>query len=482
MKKIYFLRVLALCLALTAVLTFSACSGEGGGEEAPSEEQTQVYIVKTELINGKLIVTYSDGRVENFGTVYDESDSDSLSFYPLPDGTYGITAGNTIYLEGITIPETYKGKAVSTILNDAFKGNENLKTVTIPKSIVNIGASAFFGCKNLKEANLPDGLLDIGASAFSGCEKLSAVVIPETVKTIGAQAFYMCTGVEGITLPDKDISIGGSAFFGTAYCDNAENRDAGALFIGKHLIDLRDANVTDYTVKDDTLTVANFAFSTCTALKSVNIPDSVMSLGNSAFAGCRALEAVNWSENTALCRIGEGAFSGCTALKSVSLPRGVDTVEKETFKDCTALTSVTLGSTDSQLKVIGEKSFSGCTALAEITLPGSVEEIKASAFSGCTALEEVEISAEEGNEGNEAKLKVIGDEAFAGCEKMARITLPLSLCEIGKRAFADCTALAEINYPDTEKEWKKNVQKGTDWNENTPEDNMKFKEEEKPAN
>ncbi len=41
----------------------------------------------------------------------------------------------------------------------------------------------------------------------------------------------------------------------------------------------------------------------------------------------------------------------------------------------------------------------------------------------------------------------IGDEAFAGCEELIRITLPASIQTIGVNAFSDCYSLASINLP-----------------------------------
>ena len=441
-----YIKRIAICLLSLLVLAGAVGCSRSGADGAESEEQIAVYIIKTELIDGELIVSYSDGRVENLGPISSESDSDSLSFYPLPDGTYGITAGNTIYLEGISIPEKYKGKVVSTILNDAFKGNENLKTVTIPESVVNIGASAFFGCINLEKAHLPSGLESIGASAFNGCEGLTEINIPETVKEIGSQAFYMCGAIDAISLPDTDISIGGSAFFGTAYYDNEENREGGVLYVGKHLIDAKNLSDESYAIKDGTVTVANYAFSDCDVLKDISVADTLLRIGDAAFMGCSSLSSVDFGDISVLTGIGASAFSNCTALTEITIPDGVTKLQDEAFK--------------------------GCAQITKINIPDSLESIGVSAFEDCERLVRIELNADN------SRLSQIGDGAFRGCSSLAEVKIPLTVEKIGKSAFAECVALSQIYYSGTEKEWKKNVEKGNDWNKNVPEKNIVFKTEE----
>ena len=41
--------------------------------------------------------------------------TEGLDFYPLPDGTYGVSKGKTGYLEDIVVPKTYNQKASRTV-------------------------------------------------------------------------------------------------------------------------------------------------------------------------------------------------------------------------------------------------------------------------------------------------------------------------------------------------------------------------------
>ena len=64
-----------------------------------------------------------------------------LSFYPLPDGTYGVSSGNAYLLNEIIIPETYKGKSVSQIMSIGGQ----LTKLTIPSSIKKINSVSMSG-------------------------------------------------------------------------------------------------------------------------------------------------------------------------------------------------------------------------------------------------------------------------------------------------------------------------------------------------
>ncbi|WP_049385222.1 leucine-rich repeat protein, partial [Metamycoplasma hominis] len=51
----------------------------------------------------------------------------------------------------------------------------NIKSITIPGSVKEIGERAFSDCTNLEELILNEGLEKIGDSAFSSCEWLNEV-------------------------------------------------------------------------------------------------------------------------------------------------------------------------------------------------------------------------------------------------------------------------------------------------------------------
>ena len=141
-------------------------------------------IVKTEIINGYLYVTYTDsevpvnvGKVSGTASEYAPLDvyTEALAFYPIGDGDeYGVKIGNAIYMKTIVIPETYNGKPVTTILNSGFSPSGDvdtyLESVVIPSSITKIEANAFSNCTKLKTVYVPASVELIGYMAFNAVE------------------------------------------------------------------------------------------------------------------------------------------------------------------------------------------------------------------------------------------------------------------------------------------------------------------------
>lgn len=104
-------------------------------------------IAKTELVNGELIITYTDGTSDNLGSIgggVPEEDEEILKFTLLADDTYSVSADNGAKkVDSIEIPSIYNGKAVTQIANKGFMELSTLKSITMPDSITNIGEYAF---------------------------------------------------------------------------------------------------------------------------------------------------------------------------------------------------------------------------------------------------------------------------------------------------------------------------------------------------
>lgn len=86
----------------------------------------------------------------------------------------------------VTIPATVKiggvTYKVTSIAKNAFKGNKNIKRLTIEKNVEKIGAKAFYGCKKLKTITIKTTKLKakkIGAAAFKNTHVKATVKVPK---------------------------------------------------------------------------------------------------------------------------------------------------------------------------------------------------------------------------------------------------------------------------------------------------------------
>ena len=157
---------------------------------------------------------------------------------------------------------------VTSINSYAFWNCSSLKSITIPDGVTIIGEYAFYNCSSLKSITIPESVTSIGDYAFYNCSSLKSIPIPDGVKSIGGSAFYRCRSLTSITIPDSVTSIGSSAFDGTAYYNDPDNWENGALFIGNHLIRLSE-DTTHAVLRDGA--IAYGAFTNCYKLKKLTI-------------------------------------------------------------------------------------------------------------------------------------------------------------------------------------------------------------------
>jgi hypothetical protein len=83
--------------------------------------------------------------------------------------------------------------------------------------------------------------------------------------------------------------------------------------------------------------------------------------------------------------IGAGAFGGC-GFNSLTIPNSVTSIGSAAFGGCPNLTNATIDA-----KIIGDNSFGSCYKLATVTFGNSVTNIDYWAFNYCTNLQSITI-------------------------------------------------------------------------------------------
>lgn len=95
----------------------------------------------------------------------------------------------------LTIPDTLGGYPVTKIDSDAFYYCQNLTSVTIPKTVIEIADWAFANCFSLKEVFILSEKVSLGDKAFGCCYDLESVVFAGDAEEITGSPFYGTYGV-----------------------------------------------------------------------------------------------------------------------------------------------------------------------------------------------------------------------------------------------------------------------------------------------
>ena len=342
------------------------------------------------------------------------------------------------------------------IVESAFSDCKNLKSLTIPNSVTQLGQIltgistieylelpmlgegtyqmlvylfgsndytyskySYYMPQSLKEVVLNGYINYISSYAFYGCEYIESITLPSSVTEIESNAFYNCKSLKNIKL-DNVLTIGDSAFYGCKSLDS---------------IDL-----------SNTSSVGNEAFYGCSSIKNITFKNGSMSFGYQAFSNCSSLTEVNML-NTTIESASYELFSFCENLETVYLPFDATTIYESMFANCTNLAELhfdygsikTISSNAFKntgiesfmfgpyLESIGDNAFYGSQIKSvdlsfvnlEITLGSGI-------FYRCENLEEVILG----------DFSSISNLMFEYCLKLEQITIPSSITSIGKYAFA----------------------------------------------
>lgn len=406
-------------------------------------------------------------------------------------------------LEELAIPST-----VTIIDNSAFEYC-SINRMTIPDSVIKIGANPFYGIKELeclsehfilednvlyskdrkelvicntvkKDFYVPKGVEVIRPLAFND-SKAESVVLPETMNEIGKEAFCR-SKLKSIRLPASIKTIGQDAF---------SFSDLESIYL-----------------PDGITQIEKQAFMWCEKLKEIHFPENLETIGERGFYLCRELANVELPEK--LREIGNAAFSQCHRMKEISLPKSIETIGSNPFAlisdlkiscqspsfsledgilysadgkrvicfvgkehdiricegvevigtyafNSTNITSISLPST---IQVIEKGAFGNCEKLRNINLPDSVLYIGEDSFERCknlsvvtlpSQLKEISASTFFGSGIKEILLpdylETIGNKAFSCCRHLKKIKIPSQTKAIGKEAFNACESLESIILP-----------------------------------
>lgn len=362
----------------------------------------------------------------------------SLTFDYLDDGTVEITDCDE-NIVSVTIPEKINGFPVSKIIGHSFSGiNENLKSVSLPNSLTEIGDFAFL-CSKLTSVVIPDNVTTIGNWAFSDSE-LTSVKLGKNVTELGFRAFAS-TKITSIELPDSLKKIGAQALF-TDKLDSItipksveiieSNQGFETIYAGTITVENPNCTIEEGALNVDV--IRGYLGSTAeTYANKHNI--EFVSLTTKTYAGIEYTLYKNHAEVTA-CSSNAGTVSIMSSVegvpvtkiaenglvngkfKSIILPSSVTEIGDHAFWECANVTDITFSK---NLKTIGVAAFLNCDSLKTVNLPEGLKEIKQHAFWSCESLESVTIPE---------SVEILGQSAFLTCKSLSEVKILNRKCVV----------------------------------------------------
>lgn len=236
----------------------------------------------------------------------------------------------------VVIPEIIEGYPVTKINQFAFYQNSDIKTVTIPSTIEEIGDSAFGLCVNLTDFYVDPNnnyylsyngiLVDKAVTTvvcFPSDKEVSLVEIPEGFTTIYGGAFAANKYIETVKIPKSVTEISESAFY---YCSNIKSFEVnpynenytsqnGVLFSKdfRTLISYPACKQDEvYTVPNGVETIPAAAFMSASNLNELILPNTLKSIGNYAFI--------------------------YTSFSEITIPKSVESIDSSAFTNSSVTT------------------------------------------------------------------------------------------------------------------------------------------------
>lgn len=373
----------------------------------------------------------------------------------------------------------------------AFRDFVNLKSISIPASVLDIKEAAFVRCTSLEELNILDGenslrlsygdweaewglfyqsplktvyigrSLSISNDYESLCpfydKSLQSLTIGKGVTYLDQGTFYLCS-VKNLYIRDLTawckIDFRGNDLMRRAEKVYINNRVVSTLYIPADMTVITnnaihgakfssitvDSNNPVYDSREGCNAIIEKETSTLiVACNNSTIPNGVTSIGDYAFFGCNGLTGIEVPNSVT--KIGYAAFYGCTQLASISLPDNVTCIGGSAFNGTAWYENQPEGLVYIGKYLCGYKSTYGYMPDdTRIVINEGTKCIADYAFYECEGLVSVIMPNSVTN---------IGDYAFAYCYYLNNAVIGNSVTSIGDYAFIDCNDLTSITIPNS---------------------------------
>lgn len=421
------------------------------------------------------------------------------------------SGGIETYQGDLEIPETVKYNdetyTVTSISSYAFRNNQGLTSISIPKTVTYLDESESAGMTTLynltsisvaadnQAFKAVDGVLYNKAvtriycvpakrggiyaipatvTAVDNCigrPHLDELIIPATVTRLCSDfvvSYNDNTGakLEKLTIEDSnnELSVGKAQSISFGFDNNGTYISYAPLFAYSGMQELYLGRNLKFSDKYSS------PFAENDGLSKVVIGSKVTKIPDYSFLGCRSVQTVDvkgglsqwcgfdfsgkYSSPFSRSEISEDKrtllFNGTGLTGNVTIPSGITAIPSHAFQYGVA--NVTSISLHANVTDIADGAFRGLAKLQNIYLDANNTSFKVQngiLYDKNITKIVLYPRLKEGAYTVPSTVTAIGDYIFSGCTKLTEITIPVSVLSIGKKAFDGCSSLNKLVMEDS---------------------------------
>ena len=399
--------------------------------------------------------------------------------------------GANAFAYNSTLEKVMMQEGVEKIGNSSFRNCDRLKEISLPESLKQIDSVAFFGCVSLTSVEIPSNITKISYCSFACCYNLEEVNFRgENIETIDSECLAY-TKIKNIKITKNVKNVVGTAF---EACEELENiyidSENNSYVYEKNILMTSDKTQIIFVSKKYYSSVTRFDIpngveefnaniSNFTNIKEITIPDSLKTVNPDYWPN--SIEKVIIDDKNKFLKLNEDCIYSrdnqnliyCfSKQQNITLTNSCTTIKSRAFKGATVAEKITLSK---DVTTIESFIFTGLKNLKEVNLGEKVSNMDGLAWRYCDS--DFDINIDKNNEyytaenrvvynKNKDKLmnvtykiqgeftvsdtvKVIGNSAFNGQDKMKNIILKNGIERIEFGAFWDCAELKSIDVPNS---------------------------------
>lgn len=430
-------------------------------------------------------VSLADANGNTLQYYYESADADAAFCEVLEYASDESKAGHIVIADKVTDRKGHE-HSVTRINNNACSYSE-VKSVTLPATITEIGHHAFSSCASLTAFDFGDAssVIAIPNYCFSYCSSLETLTLPNSVKTVGSGAFNSCSALRELTFGTGLESNGfASDYYLFSGCSNMEKMvlpgmnfpfqcqyyglpTTMTLYVDADMVDTYKGSdytniyhiiaigaTTDFAVETTeggelamklpvgnapnaiSLTVSGFINGTDVnyirqsmpylqelILTNARIVEGGEDVRRWSVSNGKVTQYGSYSYPVVADQVCDYMFYNMPQLKHIALPAGATRIGKYALSSNGKLERADL---PAALTVIDDDAFYSDSKLSQADIPAGVTSIGNSAFSSCSSLTAVILPD---------VVETIGEYAFSYCENLESINIPSKVKTIGNSAF-----------------------------------------------